>query len=59
MVRKFDDKLRDLVDQSRKDRLDYNNKLGTLKSDISIVTFEKSTFNFIKDKVCLEWNSEA
>ena len=59
LIDRFDEKLRDLKEVQRQDRNDYNNKLATLKADISLVTFEKGTFNFIKDKVYLEWNTQT
>ena len=33
--------------------------MATFKADMSLVTFEPSTFNFFKDKVYLEWNAQA
>ncbi len=39
------------------DRNDYNSKLATFKADVSLMTFDKQTFNFLKDKVYLEWTS--
>ena len=59
LIDRFDEKLLDLKEVQRQDRNDYNNKLATLKADISLVTFEKGTFNFIKDKVYLEWNNQT
>ena len=33
------------------------NKLATFKADINLVTFDQSTFNFLKDRVHPEWNA--
>ncbi len=41
----------------RMDRNDYNSKLATFKADVSLMTFDKQTFNFLKDKVYQEWTS--
>ena len=41
----------------RMDRNDFNSKLATFKADVSLMMFDKPTFNFLKDKVYTEWTS--
>ncbi len=41
----------------RMDRSDFNSKLATFKADVSLMTFDKQTFHFLKDKVYTEWTS--
>lgn len=40
----------------RQDRNDFNTKLSQFKVDVSMMTFEKATFKFLKDKVYPGWN---
>lgn len=46
----------EMKEEMRMARNDYNSKLATLKADVSMMTFDKLTFNFLKDKVYNEWH---
>lgn len=59
MIQKFDAKFLEVKESLRRQENDYNTKLATLKVDFSMVTFETKTFNFLKDKVCSEWNTQV
>ena len=56
LIKKFDEKLLEIKESQRTDRQDYNSKLATFKADVSMMTFDKTTFNFLKDRVYTEWN---
>ena len=56
LVQKFDGKFLEFKETLRRQENDYNSKLATMKADVSLVTFDKTNFNFLKDKVVNEWN---
>ena len=54
---KLETKFLEIKEQMRMDRNDYNSKLATFKADVSMLMFDKKTFNFLKDRVYTEWQS--
>ena len=57
LIQKFESKFMETKEEMRMARNDYNSKLATLKADVSMMTFDKQTFNLLKDKVSNEWHS--
>ena len=56
LVRKFEEKLIEIKEQQKTDRNDFNNKLGSLKVDMSQKVFSKEIHNFLRDKVYPGWS---
>ena len=48
--------MREIKEQQQRDKKDFTSKLATFKVEMGMMTFEKSTFNFLKDKVTTGWN---
>ena len=52
---KMDEKIVEVNDSMKRDRIDYTSKLTVVKAEFAQVMFDIDTFNFLKNQVRYEW----